>query len=169
MISREMGRRIKQQRSALGLAQRALCEKAEVSRAVLSKLESGRGEPVQTDVLDRLLAALGADSQPVTAGWQGSRMEERLRQRLHEQQLRERHLRLAIELCANPKEARSSIRRALEQVDLWEQRKSCSPRYIERWRQALSGNARGVAIAMSSFGEWENAMFQNSPWSFVWS
>jgi hypothetical protein len=54
-------------------------------------------------------------------------------------------------------------------VELWRTRRSCSPRYIEAWAQALNHPPAGVAQAMTRFGEWEDAMFQNSPWSWAWS
>lgn len=169
MLSSQIGGQIKSRRTALGLGQSALCAKAQVSRTVLSKLESQRGEPVQTDVIDRLLAGLDAKVTVRLGEPAGSQVEERLRNRLRQEELRQRHLRLAVDLCANPEGAAPKIERALRQVDLWEQRKSCSPRYIEGWRKALSLDPRGVALAMTSFGDWENAMFQNSPWSFLWT
>jgi len=168
VLSAEIGRHIRSRRHALGIGQEALCAGAGVSRAVLSKLESQRGEPVQTDVIDRLLAALDAKASVSLGEPQHTRAGERLRNRLRQEEQRQRHLRVALDLCANPKAAAPKIRRALRQVGLWEQRKSCSPHYIEGWRKALSLDPRGVALAMTSFGEWENAMYQNSPWSFLW-
>ena len=170
MLSSQIGRQIKSRRAALRISQEALCAKAQVSRAVLSKLESERGEPVQTDIIDRLLAGLDAKvtvslGEPMV----NSKAEARLQNRLQQEELRQRHLRLAIDLCANPKRAARKIARAIQQVDLWERRKSCSPRYIEGWRKALSLDPRGIALAMTSFGDWENAMYQNSPWSFLWT
>lgn len=169
MLSLQVGRLIKRRRAALGIAQQSLCAKARVSRAVLSKLENERGQPVQTDVIDRLAEGLGTRATVVLGEGASSKAEERLRHQLRQEELRQRHLRLALDLCANPKSAGPKIRRALKQVELWERRKSCSARYIEHWKKALSGDARGVALAMTSFGEWENAMYQNSPWSFVWN
>jgi transcriptional regulator with XRE-family HTH domain len=169
MLSSELGRHIKGRRTALGLAQDALCEKAKVSRTVLSKLENQRGEPVQTDVIDRLLASLDARVTVSLGEPTAGQAEERLRQRLHQEELRQRHLRVALDLCANPGAAAGKVRRALEQVALWERRKACSPRYIQGWRKALAHDPRGVALAMTSFGDWENAMYQNSPWSYLWT
>lgn len=170
MISSHFGRQVRQRRAALGLGQEALCAKAGVSRTVLSRLESERGAPVQTDVLERLAAGLDTKVIVSLGDHGGERVEARLRHRLHQAELRERHLRLALDLSARPREAGPTVRRALQQVDLWERRKACSPRYIEGWRAALSHrDPRSVALAMTSFGEWEDAMFQNSPWSFLWS
>ncbi|HRE14410.1 MAG TPA: helix-turn-helix transcriptional regulator [Usitatibacteraceae bacterium] len=169
MLARRLGQQIRDRRSSLGIGQEALCAKADVSRGVLSKLESGRGAPVQTDVIDRLAAGLGMKLTVNLGESASGRAEERLRQALRRAELRERHLRIALELCADPKRARADLRRALQQVDLWERKKSCSPSYIDGWRAALAGSPRQAALAMTSFGEWENAMYQNSPWSFRWS
>jgi transcriptional regulator with XRE-family HTH domain len=169
MLSSQIGRHIKSRRRDLRLSQEALCAKAGVSRAVLSKLENERASAVQTDVIDRLLAALDAKVTVNFGEPASSRVEERLRHRLRQEEQRQRHLRVALELCADPDSAGPKIRRALRQVDLWERRKSCSPRYIKGWRRALSHDPRGVALAMASFGDWENAMYQNTPWSFPWT
>lgn len=170
MISKQFGRQIKQRRTALGLAQEALCEKAEVSRTVLSRLENERGIPVQSDVLDRLTASLNTRVIVSLSDVQVERANVRLQHRLRLAELRERHLRLALDLCAQPGGARSRVERAMRQVDLWEQTQSCSPRYIEEWRKTLSmPSAQDVAVAMTAFGDWEDAMFQNSPWSFLWT
>lgn len=170
MISKQIGRHIKERRAAMGLGQQDLCEKANVSRTVLSKLESERGAPVQTDVLDRLAAGLSAKVIVSFSEPQIEKTEARLQHRIRQGELRQRHLRLALDLCAHPNQARPRIKRARQQVDLWEQKKSCSHRYIDGWRKALSLPApRDVALAMTSFGDWEDAMFQNSPWSFSWT
>ena len=82
---------------------------------------------------------------------------------------RSRHLRPAVALAIDALAAEPLIARARERVELWRTRRSCSPRYIEAWAQALNQPPAGVALAMTSFGEWEDAMFQNSPWSWAWS
>ena len=170
MISKEFGRHIKARRNGLGLSQTALCAAAGVSRAVLSRLENEHGRPVQTDVIDRLLEGLDTQASVALGGAsRPGRAEERLRQQLRQEELRQRHLRVALDLCTNVRAAAAKIRRARQQVELWEERRSCSPPYIERWRKALAGDARQVALAMTTFGEWENAMYQNTPWSFMWT
>jgi transcriptional regulator with XRE-family HTH domain len=146
MLSRRLGRHIKSRRRALQMTQGDLCARAQVSRGVLSKLESERGDPVQTDVIERLLAALGVSVTVGPGETASGKALERLRHRQREQERRERRVRLALDLCTNPGKAGRKI----------------------RWRKALSLDPRGVALAMTSFGEWENAMYQNSPWSFLW-
>ena len=170
MFSAPIGRQIKARRIALSLSQEALARMAGVSRTVLSGLESERGNPVQSDKLERLAAGLNAKLVVGLGDFQAEKAHARLEHRLGLAKLRERHLRLALDLCLRPQEAPAKIRRALEQVDLWEKRKSCSARDIESWREALShAEPSEVASAMASFGEWEDAMFQNSPWSFLWN
>lgn len=170
MISSQFGRQIKDLRESKGLSQAALSDLVSISRAVLSKMERGAG-PVQTDVLDRLVSAL--DTKVVVAvGTRANgdaRVEARLRQRLREAELRAFHLRVALQLGVEPRLARPLIARAAQQVALWNERKTCSADYVERWNAALSGTPRDVAAAMASFGEWENAMYQNSPWMFLWN
>jgi len=170
MLAAQIGRQIKERRVSLGLSQQALARRAKVSRTVLSGLESARGAPVQSDKLERLAAGLDAKLVVNLGNARSEKALVRLQRHLALAKLRERHLRLALDLSARPHEAPAKIRRALQQVDLWEDRKSCSPRYIDGWRQALHHSEPvEVATAMTSFGEWEDAMFQNSPWSFLWS
>ena len=82
---------------------------------------------------------------------------------------RSRHLRPAVALAIDALAAEPLSARARERVELWRTRRSCSPRHIEAWAQALNQPPAGVALAMTSFGEWEDAMFQNSPWSWACS
>lgn len=170
MLSRDFGRLVRDRRIELGIAQAALARRTGISRSVISKLESGRGAPVQTDVLDKLLDGLGTRAAITSqASSVSAAMVERLQHRLRQEELRQRHLRLALELCLRPApEARRLIHRARNLVDVWEQRKSCSRRYVDGWRRALCGSPREVARAMLAFGEWENAMYQNTPWAFTW-
>jgi transcriptional regulator with XRE-family HTH domain len=168
MLAPELGRQVKAERARLGLAQDALAKRAAVSRTVLSRLESGHEGPVQSDVMERIAKGLGLPIR-VTIGVSSSQSEERLKLRLRQEGLRARHLRLALDLAMDPKRAKPMVEQARRQVRLWEERKSCSPRYIERWNKVLSLPPREMALAMASLGEWEDAMLQNSPWSFAWS
>ena len=172
ILAIEAGICIKALRGELGVAQRELSDRAGVSRAALSRLESGRMNAVRTDTIERLVVAMGRTARLVVgddAPADGGRSEERLRQSLRLAAQRERHLRLALGLCTDPRAARADIQRAQKQVRVWKARKSCSPRYIERWNRTLAGDPKDVARAMTSFGDWESAMFQNTPWAFKWS
>ena len=143
---------------------------AKVSRTVLSRLEQGTAIAVQTDVLDRVLAALGASPRVVDAS---ARDDARRLARLeHGQALerrRNRHYRLAIDLAADEKAARAMIARARERVDLWRGKGTCSPYYVDRCAHLLDLPPRPLAKAMTSLGDWEDAMFPNSPWSWAWT
>ena len=123
MLAVQYGKVIKEERARKGLKQEELAARAQVSRAVLSRLE---------------------------------------RQRV-------RHLRLAVELAQDGRAASALVARARKRVELWRANKSCSPFYIERWSSLLALPPRRIAREMSTLGEWENALFQNSPWSWAWS
>lgn len=170
MLAAQLGAIVKRRRAQLGVSQAALARSAGVSRTVISKLEGESCGPVQTDILDRLMVALAVS--PFVASGPApdhARELERLQHRYRLELQRNRHLRLAAALGAGDRNARALIKRARGRVRLWEERRTCSPFYIERWREILSGGHRHVALAMTSLGEWEDALFQNTPWSFAWN
>jgi transcriptional regulator with XRE-family HTH domain len=168
MLARKIGGPIHRARLAAGLTQQQLASNARVSRSVLSRLEQGTADVVQSDVLDRLFQALGTEL-PVGESGQDARRRARAEQLHRLEANRSRHLRLAVALASDAPAAEPLIARARERVEVWRTRRSCSPRYIEAWAQALNHPPAGVAQAMTRFGEWEDAMFQNSPWSWAWS
>ena len=61
------------------------------------------------------------------------------------------------------------IARAQEKVKLWRRNATCSPHYIERWSELLRLPPQTMAQEMASLGDWEDALFQNSPWSWAWN
>ena len=61
MLAVQFGDLIRKERLAKGLKQAELASAAGVSRTILSRLEQGKPRPVQTDVLDRILQALGVN------------------------------------------------------------------------------------------------------------
>lgn len=170
MLASQFGTLIRDLRARSSLTQEGLARAAKVSRTVLSRLEQGTAIAVQTDVLDRVLAALGASPRVVDAS---ARDDARRLARLeHGQALerrRNRHYRLAVDLAADEKAARAMIARARERVDLWRDKGTCSPYYVDRWSHLLDLPPRALAKAMTSLGDWEDAMFQNSPWSWAWT
>ncbi len=169
MLSIEYGKVIKDHRHRMGLSQQELASKAQVSRAVLSRLEQGKPSAVQSDTIDRILDALEVKPQVLgQVSPNDVRMTARLDQERRLYQQRERHLRLALDLADDDGAAVAKIEKARERVELWRSKKSCSPYYIERWSRLLALPPRKIAREMSSFGEWEDALFQNSPWSWVW-
>jgi transcriptional regulator with XRE-family HTH domain len=169
MLAEQFGRLVKAERDHRGLKQADLARSAKVSRSVLSRLERSQGLPVQTDVLDRLFAALEMKPRVSDAASpDAARIQARLEQQRRLEQRRSRHLRLAVELAAAKRPDARMIAKARERVELWRSKRSCSPLYIERWSEILALPPRGMAKAMVSLGEWEDAMFQNSPWSWAW-
>ena len=170
MLAQHYGKIIKDQRLRKGMRQEDLAAKAHVARAVVSQLEGGKRRAVQSDTIERLLQALDVDLQAAApAAREDPRKLARLEQdkKLNEQRVR--HLRLAVDLATDARAAREKIAKARERVELWRRNKSCSPYYIDRWSQLLALPPKRVAKEMSSFGEWEDALFQNSPWSWVWT
>lgn len=169
MLSVQFGGLIRKERLAKGLKQADLASAARVSRTILSRLEQGKPRPVQTDVLDRILQAL--DVKPRLAA--DSMIEDRQRARLEHQakleQQRNRHLRLAVELANNPRHARDLIAKARSVVELWRRNRTCSPLYIKRWSALLALPPGQLARQMASLGDWEDALFQNTPWSWAWT
>jgi transcriptional regulator with XRE-family HTH domain len=168
MLAAQYGKLIKEARLRKGLTQEDLAEKAQVSRAVLSKLEQGK-KPVQSDTLDRLLAALEVRPQIDPTGGEALRKLARLEQEIKRLERRERHLRLAVRIAEDESAAAALVARARQRVDLWRRNRSCSPFYIDRWSQVLALRPREIAKEMASLGEWEDAMLQNSPWSWAWT
>ena len=57
--------------------------------------------------------------------------------------------------------------RALRVVDRWERDRLCSHHYITRWRRMLRGTVERVAQGLLDPGDWGDALFQNTPWSFA--
>jgi len=170
MIAEQCGRLVKDGRARKGLTQEELARKAQVSRGVLSRLEQGKPTVVQSDMIDRLLAALEVKPQVLDqAGRNDARKLARLEQELRLRQFRERHLRLAHELQLDGPSAAAKVAKARERVALWRDKKACSPFYIERWSQLLALPPQQLAKEMFSLGAWEDALFQNSPWSWAWN
>lgn len=163
------GKLIREQRARQGLTHRALASKARVSRAILSRLEQCKPSPVQSDTIDRLLDALEVKPALDLVGRDAARRLARLEQEVRRRERRERHLRLALELAGDGSAAKAKVARARERVALWREKKSCSPFYIERWSKLLAKPPRLLAREMSSLGEWEDALFQNTPCSWAWT
>ena len=169
MLAEKCGKLIRDQRVRRGLSQEELARKAQVSRSVLSKLEQEKPSAVQSDSIDRLLAALEVRPQIGQSDEGGARKIARLEHNLRRSEQKARHLRLAIDLSGDEAAAAVKVAKARQRVELWRSNRSCSPFYIERWSKLLSLSPRQLAKEMSSLGEWEDAMFQNSPWSWAWT
>jgi transcriptional regulator with XRE-family HTH domain len=165
---------IRARRLALGRTQAQVAKDASVSRTTLSHVEHGKAPNAQMDVLGRILRALDLSprlsaGESMGPGSDPARLRARMEHqaRLHAQ--RERHYRLAVELGADPRAARARIERAREVVDLWRRNRTCSRQYIRRWAALLALPPAALARRMVSLAEWEDALFQNTPWSWAWS
>jgi transcriptional regulator with XRE-family HTH domain len=170
MIAHQSGSLIKELRGRRGFTQAELASSAQVSRTVVSRLEQGKAGAVQSDVLDRIFRAVGVDPALVV---EPTPSEERRIARLQQQRKlaenRCRHLRLALRLSAGDAAAVALVGRARGMVSLWKRNRTCSPQYIERWSRLLALPPRRLAQEMAALGDWEDALFQNSPWSWAWS
>ena len=170
MIAQQIGLLIRKKRIYAHITQKELAQRAEVSRTTLSRLEGGKAPNVQADVLDRLLASLQiqprieSSSSPSQA-----RLQARQDQNSRMQLRREHHLRLMLTLLSEPDEAPAKIERARATVDLWLRNRTCSEYFIERWQTLLALPAPQLVQCMQNLGEWEDALFQNSPWTWAWN
>lgn len=169
MLSVDLGGLVKKARLAKGLTQGELAQRANVSRSVLSRLEQGKPRPVQTDVLDRIFATLEVKPRMIPDSLVEERRRVRLEQEARVEHQRIRHLRLAVTLASNRAGARKLIARARQRVELWRSNKTCSAFYVKRWSALLALPPVELARAMACLGEWEDALFQNTPWSWVWT
>jgi transcriptional regulator with XRE-family HTH domain len=170
MLAAQFGNLVRAQRAVKGLTQADLARAAKVSRTILSRLERGSALVVQTDVLDRIFEVLEVSPKIVDrSAPDEARQQARLEQQQKLEQQRSRHLRLVIKLADDAQVAARMIAKARERVELWRRKGTCSPYYIERWSRLLRLGPRKLAKEMASLGEWEDAMFQNSPWSWAWS
>ncbi|MEQ1880971.1 MAG: helix-turn-helix domain-containing protein [Burkholderiales bacterium] len=169
MLAEQYGKVIREARLLKGMKQEELATKAKVSRAILSRLEQGPVKAIQSDTLDKLLAALDLNPQIGQANGTVQRKMLRLEQEIKRREQKERHLRLAISLGEDASGAAAKMAKARKRVELWRSNRTCSLFYIDRWSRLLALPPRKLAKEMSSLGEWEDAMFQNTPWSWAWN
>jgi hypothetical protein len=64
-------------------------------------------------------------------------------------------------------EARALIAVARSVVDRWERERLCSRHYIRRWRVMLRGPVPKVVRSLLEPGDWQDALFQTTPWAFA--
>jgi transcriptional regulator with XRE-family HTH domain len=167
MLALHFGKMIRDQRLNRRIRQEDLARQAGVSRTTLSQLERGKAMHVQTDVLDRLLDSL--ELKPAIGLASQERTIARLQQQGKLALQRERHLRLMLTLASDPATAEGKIARARAMLALWRGNRTCSAFYIERWQALLDLPLMNLVQAMQSLGEWEDALLQNSPWSWAWT
>ena len=153
-----------------GLTQAALAARSGTSRATIARLEAGSARDVRVGTIVALGEALGREIAAVPAGDRPAleTLLARERERARRLDLRRRHAVLAARLLAAPRpKAAALVARARQVVDRWERERLCSRHYISRWRAMLAGTAESVAQALLEPGDWGDALFQNTPWTFA--
>jgi transcriptional regulator with XRE-family HTH domain len=153
-----------------GLTQAALAARSGVSRPTIARLEGGSARDVRAGTIAALGEALGLEIAvaPTGAPRALETLLARERERGRRLDLRRRHAVLAARLLAAPRpKAAASVARARGVVDRWEREGLCSRHYVSRWRAMLAGTVDRVARALLEPGDWGDALFQNSPWTFA--
>jgi transcriptional regulator with XRE-family HTH domain len=161
---------LRRQRRASGLSQAALAAKSGAGRVTIARLETGSAQDFRLGTLSRLCEALGLELAALPRGGLPAleTARERERERGRRLDARRRHAVLAARLlAASPSEAASMLRGARAAVDRWERDGLCSEHYISRWRKALAGSVRRVALALLAHNDWTDALLQNTPWGFA--
>ncbi len=152
------------------LTQEALATRSGASRVTIARLEAGSAGDARVGTVARLCEALGLELAALPAGARPAleTLLARERERARRLDLRRRHAVLAARLLAAPRpRATALVAKARAVVDRWEREKLCSTHYVTRWRAMLAGPVGRVAQALLEPGEWEDALFQNTPWSFA--
>jgi transcriptional regulator with XRE-family HTH domain len=170
MRYRSLREELRRARRARGLSQAQLASSSGTSRVTVARLEGGSSQDVRVGTVERLCEVLGLELAALPVGASASYEARLARAGLQARTLERRlaHARLAARLLGSrPDHARALVRRARAVVDRWERERLCSDHYVSRWRRLLSGPVRRVAAALLDPGEWEDALFQNSPWSFA--
>jgi len=60
-----------------------------------------------------------------------------------------------------------AYQRDAQAIERWQRESLCSEHYVSRWRARLEGPVRTIALRLLEYGEWTDALLQNSPWSFA--
>lgn len=170
MSYKRLREQLKRARREKGLSQAALADSSGTSRVTIARLEGGADQDVRAGTLESLCGALGLELAALPAGLPASFEARLAREAARAQRLERRlaHARLAARLLASrPDRARDLVRRARAGVDRWERDRLCSDHYVSRWRLLLAGPVERVAAALLDPGDWEDALFQNTPWSFA--
>ena len=163
---RDQVRRARRQQS---LSQAALAARSGTSRVTIARLEAGSARDVRMGTISRVCEALGFEVAAVTPDAEPvlERLLARERERGRRLERRLAHAVLAARLLADRPEAGALIGTARAAVDRWERDRLCSRHYVARWRAMLTGPVERVARTLLEPGEWEDALFQNSPGTFA--
>jgi transcriptional regulator with XRE-family HTH domain len=161
---------LRQARRQKALSQAAVAARSGISRVTVARLETGSAQDIRVGTLSRLCGALGLELRAVPLGGEPTPEAQLAREREHGRRLERRvaHAVLALRLLeARAPEAKSLVARAHAAVDRWERERLCSRHYVTRWRAMLKGPIGRVARSLLEPGDWGDALFQNSPWSFA--
>jgi transcriptional regulator with XRE-family HTH domain len=161
---------VREARCRKALSQAALAGLSGVSRITIARVEGGSLQDFRLGTLVRLCGALGLElgALPREAGSALPALLARERARSERLDRRRRHAVLAARLLGLSRpQAAALLRRARAAVDRWERDELCSRHYVSRWRRMLAGRREHAAASLLDAGEWADALFQNSPWSFA--
>jgi len=162
--------RLRAARRESGLTQAQLADRSGVSRVTIARLETGSAGDVRVATIVGLCAALGLEMSAMRSGSRQALETRAAREqgRARRLDLRLRHARLAARLLSAPRrEAIDLVARARGVVDRWETERLCSHHYISRWRRLLEGHPGRVSRALLEQDDWQDALFQNTPWAFA--
>lgn len=162
--------RLKQARRERSLSQSALAARSGTSRVTIARLEGGGELDIRLGTVESVCRALGLELAALPRGGEQALQARLARERARAAGLERRlaHARLAARLLAErPDRARALVKRARAMVGRWEREGLCSDHYVSRWRAKLRGRAERVARALVEPDAWDDALFQNTPWSFA--
>jgi transcriptional regulator with XRE-family HTH domain len=159
---------VREARHRKGLSQDALAQASGASRITIARLEAGTEQDFRIGTLARICAALDLELAALPRGTKSPGEATHGRELAQRLDARRRHAALAAGLLALPEaKAEALVRSARENVDRWEQERSCSNEHLSRWRARLDGPVRTVALRLLEHADSTDALLQNSPWSFV--
>jgi len=166
----ELRAEVRAARRRRGLTQAELSARSGTSRVTIARFEAGGDLRVGTlaglcEALD-LELTVAPKQENATAALETRLARERDRSRRETR--RYRHARLAARLLSSPRgEGCGLVEQARRVVDRWEAERLCSRHYVTRWRRILRGSPAQVAARLLEPGDWRDALYQNSPWSFA--
>ena len=163
-IQYKIGPALRKLRENLGLSQVDTAKRAGIGRSTLLHLENGSGD-VRLSKLTAVAKILGVEIEPVSEpSVLSQRKQARFQNAFRMQALQSAHRRIALDLLQGDPSIGEAIIEARAMVELWERDKTCSPFYIQRWKDVLQGSAVEIGKALSQLDEkWELALFQNTP------
>ena len=161
---------LRRARTERALTQAALAERSGTSRVTIARLESGQAHDARLATVVAVCEALSLALRVADPGAEAHLETQlaRARERCERAERRRAHAALAARLlAASGREATALVHRARQVVLRWEREGLCSAHYVTRWRKLLRGGPRQVARAVLDPGEWRDALYQNTPWSFA--